>query len=333
MALLFCDGFDHYNNLLDKGWIINGGNPFIVAGGRAGSGSLRFGKSRQTREFPTLPSTVIAGFALRSAYSFDQTIFYFQYGGTSYLYLTINSLGQLTVYGPGYAYIGSSVVGAIPINVYKYIEIKDVISATVGSIELRIDGISVFSVSGINTCASGPEQITSLQIGSGADIGAIYWDLDDLYVCDGTGALNNDFLGDVRVQAIYPSGNGTTSNLVGSDGNSTDNYALVDEVVPDGADYVESSTVGDKDTYAYGDLGVSGIVHGVQILPLAVKTDGGIRSITSVARVSGTEEDGASQPLSMSYTYFPDMRNTKPGGGAWTVSDVNSAEFGVKITA
>jgi hypothetical protein len=160
-------------------------------------------------------------------------------------------------------------------------------------------------------------------------------DFDDLYVCDGTGsAPANDFLGDCRVEAIFPSGNGNSSVLVGSDGNSTDNYLLVDEAAPNTTDYVESSTVTDKDTYAYGNLAATtGTVFGVQPVPFAAKTDAGTRSIVSVARVSATEVDSAAKTLSTTYTYYPDVREAKPGGGAWAIGDVNGAEFGVKINA
>ena len=103
----------------------------------------------------------------------------------------------------------------------------------------------------------------------------------------------------------------------------------------DDTEYVESSTAGHKDTYAYGNLATaSGTVYAVQPVPYAKKNDAGpSRSIVSVARLSGTEEDSAVKTLSTSYAYFGDIRATKPGGGQWTIADVNSAEFGVKVNA
>jgi hypothetical protein len=162
---------------------------------------------------------------------------------------------------------------------------------------------------------------------------ALYF--DDLVVITTSGGTATDFIGDVRVESIFPNGNGNSSQLVGSDGNSTDNYLLVDETAPnDDTDYVESSTVGDKDTYAYSNVTpTTGTVHGVQLLPYAKKTDAGTRSIVSVARHSGTEEDSSAKTLNSTYAYLPDVRETKPGGGAWSISDVNAAEFGVKVNA
>ena len=157
--------------------------------------------------------------------------------------------------------------------------------------------------------------------------------MDDIYVCDDTGGTNNDFLGDIRVEALLPNGNGNSSQFDGSDGNTTDNYLLVDDATPnDDTDYVESPDSGDKDTYAYGNLASStGSVYGVQICPYARKTESGIRNLKTVARLSGTETDGPERPVGDSYAYMPDIRETKPGGGAWSISDVNSAEFGQKV--
>jgi hypothetical protein len=154
---------------------------------------------------------------------------------------------------------------------------------------------------------------------------------------DTSGTINNDFKGDCRVEAIFPNGNGNSSVLVGSDGNSTDNYLLVDENPPNSdTDYVESSTVGDKDTYNYGSItSAFGVVHGVQICPFVKKTDAGVRSIANVARSSGTEADSASQALAATYGYLPTIKEDDPStpGSRWTVAGVNAAEFGVKVTA
>jgi hypothetical protein len=43
--------------------------------------------------------------------------------------------------------------------------------------------------------------------------------------------------------------------------------------------------------------------------------------------------DSAVKTLTTDYIYLPDIRETKPGGGAWTITDVNNAEFGIKINA
>lgn len=167
-------------------------------------------------------------------------------------------------------------------------------------------------------------------------VGASYYRFDDVVLCDANGAVNNDHPGDCAVSGLLPNGNGTTSQLVGSDGNSVDNYLLVDDATPATADYVESSTVGDKDTYAYpAPTQSAGTVLGVVVRPYAHKTDAGVRSIVSVARLAAVEVDSAAKTLNATPTYLPDVRETKPGGGAWALGDfgAGAAEFGVKVAA
>jgi hypothetical protein len=219
-------------------------------------------------------------------------------------------------------------------GVWRYFEMKVVIDSSAGSVEVRQDGVVTLNETGIDTQATSNAYVDAVRIGSSPNISYMDASIDDLYICNGDGSVNNDFLGDISVRALNPNGNGTTSDLVGSDGDSTDNYLLVDETTPDTADYVESSTPGDKDTYAFGDLGIaSGVVYGVQINAYAQKSDAGDRSFVSVARLSGAEEDGAVNILSTTPHYFSEIRETKPGGGAWSIADVDAAEFGFKVNA
>ena len=156
--------------------------------------------------------------------------------------------------------------------------------------------------------------------------------VDDLYVCNGAGTSNNDFLGDVAVYNLLPNGNGFYSQFVGSDADSTDNYLLVDEAGnPVTTDYAGSPTDGNKDTYTFQDLPVSsGTVLGTQVGMYAAKSDTLAKSIRSVARLSGVDATGTDHTLQTSYDIHDDIYETKPGGGAWTIADVNNTEFGAE---
>jgi hypothetical protein len=216
--------------------------------------------------------------------------------------------------------------------VFYFIELKATIADAGDTAVVRINGVEDINFTG-DTKATANATANQIQLWNEGFVGQYY---DDLYVCDGTGGAPTDtFLGDVRVQAIFPSGNGNSSQLVGQDADSTDNYLNVDETAQDGdTTYVESSTVGNKDTYAFGNLTpTTGTVYGVQVLPFAKKTDAGTRSIVSVARLSATEVDSAAKALSTDYAYLPDIREAKPGGGTWSITNVNDAEFGIKINA
>jgi hypothetical protein len=65
----------------------------------------------------------------------------------------------------------------------------------------------------------------------------------------------------------------------------------------------------------------------------AAKTDAGAASIKPAIRESsGTVTvDSTATPLSTTYApYWGTLRKTKPGGGAWTISDVNGLQLGVE---
>ena len=161
---------------------------------------------------------------------------------------------------------------------------------------------------------------------------------DDLYICDSSGSRNYDFLGDVRIDALLPSGNGNSSAFTGSDGNSTDNYALVDESAPNSdTDYVESSNVSDVDTYAFPDLSHSPVsIAAVQICATAKKSDAGARSLACVTRSNSTDTAGATQSLSTSYACMLEVVESDVTAGSpldWQTANLNAAQFGVKVAA
>lgn len=336
MALVFMDGFDHYTTLLQK-WSTTNANPSITTGA-ARYGVNGFSANNQdafamTNSF-TSNATWIVGVAVKLGGFGTNRIFGLYDTGTVQVDLRYNASNILYVTRNGTT-LGT---GTTPLvnGVWTYAELKVFINASTGTVDVRRNGVSEIALTSQNTKNTTNATANAVRLGGDVGGGGVYASFDDFYMCDGSGASPTDtFLGDVRVETLLPSGDGNSSQLVGSDGNSINNSLLVDEVAPnDDTDYVESSTVSDKDTYAFGNLtSTTGTVFGVQVLPWAKKTDAGTRSIVSVARLSGTEVDSATKTLSSSYSYLPDVREAKPGGGVWTISDVNSAEFGVKVTA
>lgn len=342
--LRFCDSFDHYATAqIGQKWTTLGAGGSIAAGGRHGSRLQLLSATGAVTKTLDAQQTWIVGVAIFSADvgspSTNPTgIIALLDAGTVQMDVRMNDATnrQLTITRNGTVLATGTT--SLALSTWYFIEFKVFIHDTTGTAELKINGVTELSLTNVDTKNTANASANAVRLGAaGASSGGTQatWLFDDFYVCDGQGATNNNFLGDVRVEAIFPDGNGNSSQMLGSDGNSTDNYLLVDEATPnDDTDYVSEDTVDQKDTYAYGSVTPgSGTVHGVQVLPYARKTDAGARSIKSVARVSGTEEDSATKVLSMSYLYLSDIRETKPGGGAWSISDVNGAEFGVKLVA
>lgn len=339
MALRFVDSFDHYgsSDFAQKYTsAAGGGNLTISAGnGRRGTNCLRI-----TNTLAALTKTLdgqatwIVGFAfgVSSLPGTDLDFLSFLDGGTVQTDIRLRTDGTLRATRNGTTLATSS--NAISNNTLYYIEVKVTISDASGVVELRVNGSSTgwINITGQDTKNTANASANGIKL-SGVGIST---DFDDYYICDGTGSANNDFLGDVRVDCYLPSGNGNSSQLVGSDGNSTDNYALVDESSQNGdTDYVQSATVNNKDTYAFADMvHTPSSIFGTQLNMIAKKDDSGTRSICSVCRSDGADYDGDTQALGTTYVDYRQIRETDPAtSSAWTRSNLNSAEFGVKVAA
>jgi len=139
----------------------------------------------------------------------------------------------------------------------------------------------------------------------------------------------------VQVFTSAPNGNGNSSDFVGSDADSTDNYLLVDDAgaPDDDSTYVESSTPGDKDTYAFGNLPASAAtVHAVGVKVIAKKIDVGAPDLIAVARSSTTEDDSPSLGVGTTYIARQGIFEEDPNtSAAWAPAAVDAAEFGIKV--
>jgi hypothetical protein len=159
----------------------------------------------------------------------------------------------------------------------------------------------------------------------------IYTAVDDLYVLDTTGTVNNDFLGDVRVQTLYPSADGTNTGFTPSTG--TTHYTLVDEAAPNTTDLVSAANAGLKDSYGFQDLmGTTANVYGVQATSYAAKDNTGTVGVKNITRISGTQYTGPTAwYLSTTWTANRELWERNPAtSGLWAPADVNAAEFGVE---
>jgi hypothetical protein len=221
--------------------------------------------------------------------------------------------------------------GLFTVGAWYFLEAKVVIDDTVGSVVLRVNGVVVGTFSGDTRNGGADALVYLLQInnGDGSAVNAIH--LDDIYILNGAGAVNSDFIGDCSIYTLYPNGNGALSQFVGSDGNSVDNYLLVDEPgTPDTADYVGSGVDGNIDTYAFADV-ATGSVLGVSHSSYVAKSDTGSRTLRQVTRIAAANYVGADQGLGTTYAAVRRVMEVSPATGvAWTLAELNGAEFGIE---
>lgn len=358
MSLIFCDGFDDGLATLGKWDLLFGSAAVIASGGRNGNRLYLYdGQSAGTPTSPIKRSlgtanehaTITYGFAMQvtDVGTFTSNGGTFANLGTlcsdagATSHVSIGAEG--TTLSPSIqarrgvangTVIGSASVPAWIANQWYYFEIQVVLHDTTGSVVVKINGTTVLTLTNVDTKNGGTktvfDSIAFANASRGNSWNASY---DDLYITNGAGSANTGFLGDVAVETLYPSGDGSSSQFVGSDGNSVNNSLLVDEAVPDTADYVQSATAGNRDLYAMANLvRTAGTIYGVQSAAYGQSSDSGSVSIKNVVKSGATVLAGAAIPLVTTYgpklTVFEQDPDTS---AAWLVAAVNAVEAGVEV--
>lgn len=352
MGLIFTEAFESGSTIVISKTTANGSvSNSVVKGGtpRTGSGCVNTGAFIVTLGAADQDDVVTVGAAFRSsAGTAVSQLFYFQGDGATTTHVTVYiadgataGMAVLRVYRGTSAgtLLGTSSEFARPSSgTYFFVEAKVKLHDSTGTVDITYAGNNVLALTGQDTKNAGTAAVFDT-IAAQSNTTAINA-LDDFYITNEQGSANTGFLGVIKVETIRPTGNGNSSVGVGSDGNSTDNYLLVDDVTTS-ADYVDFAATGDKDTYVFGDistgvpyLGGATVVKGVMVCAYAQKTDAASRSLITVARLSATEADSAAMALNNgSPKLLGHIYETKPGGGTWTLTDANNAEFGVKAGA
>lgn len=211
--------------------------------------------------------------------------------------------------------------------------------------EAKIDGV---------TFASGNADFTATpnSLGCFTDFGDATLDyiVDDCAINDSTGSFQNSWPGEGEVIVLMPDNNGDNSQWTGSDGNSTNNYQLVDEVPPSSTDYVESNTSGQIDDYNLqatpAAMDSNDIINVVHVGVYAAVSDATGSDPDIVLRIkasaSGTVEESASLDVN-SITYhgpapLPASDNYQlttydlPGASTtpWTKADLDTMQVGIR---
>ena len=340
MALLFMDSFDHYvtADFLEKYAALAGGPVLTAAAGRRSSAALvcQYGAYVTTRALAPASPTCLIGVAYKMMVMPGGTatpVLEIRSGGATQLTIALNPAGFLEARrGLYYGTLLGTTSVSISAGSFVCVEVQVLLHLSAGTVTIRFNGVEVLAVTGVNTCNSGTAGWDSVKLLNEASGAAHY---DDLYIADGSGpAPWNGFLGDVRVDARYPTAEGASAQWTPSAG--TDNALMVDETAPDDdTTYTATSTVGHTDTHVVQDAPVAGAtVYGVQLNLSVKKMDAGACTIAPVVRHSGTNYPGAAVAPGTGYGYQLAVYPTNPGtSAAWTEAGFNAAEFGYTRTA
>lgn len=244
-------------------------------------------------------------------------------GSTNQLRFSFDANGHFKWWRGG-TLVGTSTWQFQP-NLWYYFEFGWTIADAGGSIVIRANGEEVYTFSG--DTAQSSSDLTWCDVAFSHYVEAI----EDIYLLDGSGAMNNTFLGDLRVDVHLVNAAGDKSEWTPSAGA---NYQCVDEAVASETDYNESSDVGDIDLYNVEALKNAGAatIAGVAVWPMVLKTTEGSAVTKEVLKSGGTEyEHATSDYPSVTSRYIPKIHQVDPAtSAAWTETNFNALQVGIK---
>ncbi len=344
MALIFLDGFEHYitdDHLQSRGWVSSSWTYAGLSASYARDEGIGV-RLRSTNYFQQylselvgsgLFSTLFVGWACKKVNpttpSISTIVPFFilsDENGIHQVQLHLDSDYSIKAYDGAHSVLGSSAAGVISSNtlMWQYIEVKVVISATVGEVIVRVNEEIVLNLTTQDT-KYGTDYIGKLEWRAFYNNIDTY--MDDIYVDD------SQFHGNCHVKTFLPDSDETHTDFIRSAGSN--DYECVDENPPNNdTDYIKSSTVGDKSTFGI-TTGALGTVKGIQISQLVRSDNAGVRKIKPLIRSNSTDYQGTETEVPYQAIYISRMEcwDTDPDdSAAWTQTKLEAAEFGLEIT-
>lgn len=228
------------------------------------------------------------------------------------------------------------------LSTWYFLELRVVVHDTTGMVDVRLDGLSVFSYTG-DTRNGGTGLISCCQwwANSGGGSGSTRaMMLDDLYVCNGTGPApyNGAFLGDVTVEYTQPSSNNVPISWAVT--GAASNWDAVADSTTSGApvtsDYVSVNATDAEDRYDIPNTAATAPseILAVCVYPYAEKIDSGARTLAATVTQGGTtaqsQDFGLKYPATGGPFYQRYCLTTAPDGTPWTIAKRNATAVGIK---
>jgi hypothetical protein len=271
-------------------------------------------------------------------------------GNNTGISIALTSSGTLRIYGTSSVKSDNWTGTALTTGQWYYLEFraKYTSSTASGDVEIRIDYGSGPTV--VNDIAAG--QTTKGGSGTGwrfiglgtNDYGSNVWshsatcfDIDDLYILNPASGVNTGYLGNCKVECIYPNASGASSQFTPNQTGHS-NYTEVDEATFDSdTTYVSTTGVGNRDSYKIGTMSSTPQSIFAVMTSAFARVDAGetTRTMLDSLRISGTYYDGTtSADLTSTYVAYRNVWENNPAtSAAFTRSDVEGMEAGVKLVS
>jgi hypothetical protein len=344
MAIIFMDGFDHYNDvasLTQKWGVLASGYaaPTFVTGRYGGNavslyrGGIPNG-SGVYHSF-TADTKMILGMAVNRyiAGGDNVQIMFYLLGSQRLMGLQFNASGTWSILNGAGSVLATSTATALN-SAWNYIEYKVYFNAS-GTAEIRLNGISIVAYSGSTVGYGAAPNTMSIHAQYTSDTNTKIA-FDDVYLCDGSGGICDNYLGDTRVEYLVLTGAGVKTQFTPSTGS---NWQNVDESPASDSDYNSASTLGAMDLFGMTNLAGNGLIYGIQTNLRGKKDDAGfLRMKPAFYKASGSGDTnrfytGSQFPVVDTISTMPiQMFGTSPDTGvAWTVDEVNALQYGYAV--
>lgn len=317
-------GFDFTspNNL---GW--SGGSPTAVTVRNGTRAMSLFSDQVISPQFSNIATAYMGG-AYNVASLTSHGICGFREGSNDQITVTRESDGSLAIRRGGVAgtILAQSAANVISTaGIWYHIQLSATIHGSAGAAEVRVNGNTVVSVSGVNTSASGNNFINKIFWERPAGINTAT--VDDVWVSD------TAFQGDCKVETTYPNADGATNNWTPS--GAANRYQCVDEANENNGDtdYVLSGNVGDIQLFDFAALVTTqGTVKGAKFNHTSRKDDAGTREVKGVIRSNSINSERSTVALSETYQVLGEATIQDPTDSlVWTIAKANAVQFGVKV--
>jgi hypothetical protein len=226
--------------------------------------------------------------------------------------------------------LGTSSGHAASASAWIYVEIKVFFHGSTGTVDIHVDGNSVLALTSQNTAPTTNLSCSNIAF-QGSSGGGDHTQLDDIYMLDTSGSLNNTFLGPVNIKVLWATSDGGTNQFTPDSG--TNHYDRVTDNPQDTTTYLEDGTAGDKELFGVTNLNLATIA-GIQMNTVAKLTDQtSLMLKSSVHTGGGTDSEDAGLPVATAdYQTFSRVLETNPETSVpWTQTALNASKFGFKL--
>lgn len=341
MAQQWSYGFDNNNTGTDIAQIASmntlTNNSINLVTGRFGGKALQvrvtnssYYNAYVTRAHSASVAAGCVGTAILNDGNFNPTWVGFMDSGILQCYCNLNdATGVVTINNGSGTLLGTATITGWVTKIWHYLEFAATIHPTAGTAQCWVDGVSVLSLTGVNTRNSANSTFNQVKWNFQLNTGSVQnMAIDDIYFKDDLTPNGPQQV--ITLEAVSAFGTSGFTPL------SSTNVSQINETAMDGdTTYNASLTVAASDVFNFGTLAATVVnITAVNLVMESRKDAAGSRQTSTLINSSGTIAGGTNLNPASSYIVTSDQFLVDPAtGAAWTTAAINAAKAGYRIVS